>query len=47
MLGPKDIYCQAQPQFQLSWAELALFLIPPAARPSGQPPGRPAGLVVK
>ena len=33
-------YCQAQPQFQLSWAELALFLIPPAARPAGHPPGR-------
>ena len=26
-------YCQAQPQFQLSWAELALVLIYPAARP--------------
>ena len=29
-------------QFQLSWAELALVLIPPAARP----PGRSSGLVV-
>ena len=29
-------YCQAQPQFQLSRAELALFLIPPAARPPGR-----------
>ena len=28
--------CQAQPQSQLSWAELALILIPPAARPPGQ-----------
>ena len=36
-------YCQAQPQFKVSWAELALFLIPPAARPAGHPP---AGLVV-
>ena len=26
-------YCQAQPQSQLSWAELALLLISPAARP--------------
>jgi hypothetical protein len=30
----KTLYCQAQPQFQLSWAELALVLISPAARPS-------------
>ena len=29
-------YCQAQPQFQLSWAELALFSIPPAARISSK-----------
>jgi hypothetical protein len=36
-------YCQAQPQNQLSWAELALLLISPAAHPSA----RPAGLVVK
>jgi hypothetical protein len=32
-------YCQAQPQFQLSWAELVLVLIPPAARPAVGPPG--------
>ena len=29
--------CQAQPQIQLSWAELALFSIPPATRPAGRP----------
>ena len=28
-----EIYCQAQPQSQLNWAELALVLIPPAAWP--------------
>ena len=27
---------QAQPQSQLSWADLALLLSSPAARPSGQ-----------
>ena len=27
-------YCQAQPQFQLSWAELAFLSIPQAARPA-------------
>jgi hypothetical protein len=32
-LPPVPIYCQAQPQYQLSWAELALLLISPAARP--------------
>jgi hypothetical protein len=26
-------FCHAQAQFQLSWADLALFLIHPAARP--------------
>jgi hypothetical protein len=26
-------YCQAQPQFQLSWAKLALVSIPPARQP--------------
>ena len=30
-------YCQAQPQSQLSWAELALILFPPAP---GRPPVR-------
>ena len=35
-------FCQAQPQFQLSWAELALVLIPPAARPSAPLASRPA-----
>ena len=38
-LNSTILYCQAQPQSQLSWAELALVLIPPAARPSTQPPG--------
>ena len=38
-------YCPAQPQIQLSWAELALILKNPAsARPAARPPGRP-GLV--
>ena len=35
------IYCQAQPQLQLSWSELALVSIPPAARPSVRPSTRP------
>ena len=33
------VYCQAQPQLQLSWAELALLSISPsrlAGRPAGQ-----------
>ena len=33
-----DSNCQAQPQFQLSWADLALFFIPPAARPATHSP---------
>ena len=28
----ESLYCQAQPQYQESWAELALVLIPPAAQ---------------
>ena len=31
------IYCQDQPQSQLSWAELALVLIAPAAYLPGHP----------
>ena len=33
------IFWQAQPQFKLSWAQLALFFIPPAAQPAAHPPG--------
>ena len=32
-----QLYCQAQPQSQLSWTELALVLISPAARLPGRP----------
>ena len=35
----KYIYFQAQLQSQLSWADLALVLIHPAARPTGRPSG--------
>ena len=41
-------FCQAQPQPQFNWAELALFLINLATRPPARPPVRPTpGLVVK
>ena len=36
-------FCQAQPQFQLSLAELALVLIPPAARLAVRPAGHLPG----
>jgi hypothetical protein len=36
-------YCQAQPQSQISWAELALVMISQAARPAI----RPSRIVVK
>jgi hypothetical protein len=38
--GHYALFCQAQPQFQLSWAELALVSISPVARPSARPPVR-------
>ena len=36
-------YCQAKPQSQLSWAELALLLISPAAHPPGRTSSELAG----
>ena len=35
--GQLNCYCQAQPQPQFNWAEFALVLISPAARPPARP----------